>query len=78
MKEGDRGEEDALERIRPKIMPTLREDRDWERTAYGSVCVSADYNLGIWGGSVTVYVYVWGYIISSVWTLKNIYTVKKG
>jgi hypothetical protein len=28
MKEGDRGEEDALERIRPKIMPTLREDRD--------------------------------------------------
>ncbi len=29
------------------------------------------------GGSVTVYVYVWSYILSSLWTLQYTYTVKK-
>ncbi len=47
MKEGDRGEGDASERIKPNRMQQRK-----NAIAYGSVCISADYNIPIRGYTV--------------------------
>jgi hypothetical protein len=61
MKEGDRGEGDASERRRPKIIQTPRED--WKERQHMALCVhQLTTAWDVWGGSVTVYVYVWSYI----------------
>ncbi len=68
MKEGDRGEVDkdkATTQRRQRLSEVSEKER--QRMALCVHQLTTAWDVG--GGSVTVYVYVWSYILSSLWTL---------